>query len=342
VSLEVVIFHPGVGEQGGVSVDVQNLVDGIERHGGEAIVVGRPRDVAVELARRPHGVFHVFSCLPLRGIFTTMTRVHARRRPLAWTPIFHPSRPRSWVGYGPLRIMQGFDWLAPHAARLADVVIAATRAEAEFFRRRGAPRVELIPPGVPSLPDVLSEDDLMALRHRLGLTRAPVVLTVARDNSRKGLPFGLATFAALRGERPDAQLLLVGPDPDHPAASLPGVSCPGWMTPSEIERAYMLADVLFVPSLYEGLPRAVIEAWRVGTPVVATDRIALAPLVENGAGHVVPYEDVDGAATALAQLLDEPMRAKQLGMHGRALVRDSFLLDRVVEETIEVYAELAA
>jgi glycosyltransferase involved in cell wall biosynthesis len=238
--------------------------------------------------------------------------------------------------------MQGFDWIAPHAARIADVVIAATRAEADFFRRRGAPRVELIPPGVPSLPEPLSDSVAAELRLRLGLTSGPVVLTVARDNSRKGLPFGLAAFAALRRVRSDAQLLLVGPDADHEAASLPGVSCPGWMSPSEIEQAYMLADVLFVPSLYEGLPRAVIEAWRVGTPVVATDRVALAPLVASGAGVVVRYDDVDGTVEALVGILEDPARATALGAHGRALVGDSFLLDRVVGQTIQIYAELAA
>ena len=61
-----------------------------------------------------------------------------------WTPVFHPSRPGSWKGYGFLRVMQGFDLVAPRAARFADAVISATEQEAAYFRRLGARRSEWI------------------------------------------------------------------------------------------------------------------------------------------------------------------------------------------------------
>jgi glycosyltransferase involved in cell wall biosynthesis len=105
--------------------------------------------------------------------------------------------------------------------------------------------------------------------------------------------------------------------------------------------AYQAADVLFVPSLYEGLPRVVIEAWRWSTPVVATDRVALATLIADGRGRVVPYGSPSDAAIALGDLLTHPDQSGRLGRAGRSLVESNFLLPRLVEQTVDLYRELA-
>src|SRR5206468_3122163 len=118
--------------------------------------------------------------------------------------------------------------------------------------------------------------------------------TVARENSRKGLPFGLAAFRRLRESRPDATLVLVGADP-RDWRDEPNVRCTGWLESAEVEMAYHSAEVLFVPSVYEGLPRSVIEAWSFGLPVVATDRVALAPTIDGVGGQVIRYGEVGEA-----------------------------------------------
>jgi len=164
------------------------------------------------------------------------------------------------------------------------------------------------------------------------------VLIVSRDDSRKGLAFGLAAFQRLRNRMPEAQLLLLGPPVDHPASRQDGVRCPGWVGPTEVELAYASSSVLFVPSLYEGLPRAVVEAWAFGLPVVATDRIPLAPQVEGLTGRTVPYNDLERAAEALAEVISLP---GAYGENGRRLVEEGFLLERIVERTIDLYQQLA-
>ena len=167
-----------------------------------------------------------------------------------------------------------------------------------------------------------------------------MILIVARDNSRKALPFGHDVFAALQDRIPEARLLLVGPDRDYVRAADPGVACPGWLDQHEMALAYQTGDVLFVPSLYEGLPRAVIEAWRWSTPVVATDRVALAPLIDGRGGLVASYGDVKGAAGALADLLSDRARSERLGANGLELVRERFLLSTIVPSTAQLYTEL--
>lgn len=334
--MKVVLVHAGLPERGGVTVDVRNLERGLREHEVEVTAVGRLDELRLVL-RGARPLVHVFGCLPSVTIFGALALARAHRLPLVWTPIFHPSRPRTWRGYGALRTMEVFDRLAPHAARLADAVIGATEAETAFFRSLGA-RSELIPPGVEDLgPDEAPPPEFLT---RLGLEAGCVLVTVARDNSRKALPFGLRAFHQLRVRRPDAQLLLVGP-PAGFAAGEAGVACPGWLDPPEVELALRAGTALFVPSLYEGLPRAVIEAWRVGTPAVVTERVALAPLVADGRGVVVPYGDVTATAAVLEALLADPGRAASMGAAGRTLVAEQFLLPALVARTIDLYAEVA-
>jgi glycosyltransferase involved in cell wall biosynthesis len=162
---------------------------------------------------------------------------------------------------------------------------------------------------------------------------------VARDSSRKALPFGVEAFRSLRRRRPDAALVLVGADPAR-WSDEPGVLCPGWLAPEEVELAYRAADVLFVPSLYEGLPRAVIEAWSFGLPVVATDRVALAPTIDEVGGRVVRYGEADGAAEALASLLSNGEQARRYGDAGRRMAEQRFSLEDGVARTEALYREL--
>ena len=340
MSVAAILVHPGLGTPGGVSTDVSQLAGGLRKRGVEVALAGSLRDLRRELDALPRGLVCPFGCLPGVLVPAGFGLAKARRRRLIWTPVFHPSRPRSWQGYGALRVMELFDRVAPHAARFADAVIAATEAEAAFFRSLGAKRVERIPPGVWGLPEPADPWRVEAFGRRVGLDDGPVVLMVARDNSRKGLPFGLAAFAALRELLSGAQLLLCGPEPGFHASRQPGMRCPGWLEPDEIGCAYRRADLLFVSSLYEGLPRAVVEAWRYSLPVVASDRIALAPDVAAGRGLVVRYGDAGGAAAALARVLGDPALARRFGEAGRRHVEENFLMEDIVARTESLYREL--
>jgi glycosyltransferase involved in cell wall biosynthesis len=339
-SISVILAYDGARGPGGVSVDVANLAQGLPAADVEPLVAPTTRDAIAELFSRPAAVVHIFGCLPSSNAFRLLPLAKAAHCPLVWTPIFHPSRPGSWRGYRLLRAMRLFDLWAPRVARFVDAVVAATEAEADFFARVGARCVALIPSGV---PDALPSDPkarVADLRTQLGLGAGPVVVVVARANRRKGLPFALASFRRLRQLRPDAQLLLVGPPVTHPAASSVGVHCPGWLAPEEVHRMYQAADLLFVPSLYEQLSRAVIEAWRSGLPVVATDRVALAPTIDGVGGEIVPYGDHESAAQLMSRLLGEPATLSRYGAAGRRLVQERFLLPRLVRETAALYREL--
>jgi glycosyltransferase involved in cell wall biosynthesis len=334
--MKVLLVYAGL-KPGGVTEDLRNLERGLPAIGVEVAVAG---DLgSVRRQARDGMLVHVFSCLPSATTFGAMALARARRLPLVWTPVFHPSRPRSWVGYGPLRVMEAFDRTAPRAARMADGVIAATDAEAAHFRRLGAPRVEVIAPAVDKTAIRPGESGRARIRASFGLRDEPTVLLVARPDSakRKGLPFAGAAFSALRTRLPDARLLLVGHQPDDELARHEGTIAAGWCDAERVAQAYDAADMLMVTSIYECLPRAVVEAWSHELPVAVTDRIALAPLVRDRAGIVVPSGDVPAMAGALEAILTEPGLARAYGVAGRELVEDGFLLADHVTRTAELY-----
>jgi len=346
--LDVLLVNSTLGARGGVTVDVDNIARGLVQRGHRGRTVTGLRPLVAQLRANPEALVHVFGLLPVATQWTSMAAAKASRRILVWTPVFHPSRQASWPErrqdwktFVPFRAMRVFDTVMPRAARFADAVIAATPGEATYFRGVGARRVELIPPGVAAIGRRATGKELVRFRRSFGLAEGPVVLIVSRDDSRKGLEFGLDAFGVLRSRVPDAQLLVLGPPADHPGATLPGVRFPGWVDPTAVDLAYASSAALLVPSLYEGLPRAVVEAWAFGLPVVASERIPLASSVEGVTGRTVPYGDAARAAAAMAEVISEPSLTRRFRGRGRRLVKDGFLLERVVGQTVDLYEELA-
>lgn len=98
------------------------------------------------------------------------------------------------------------------------------------------------------------------------------------------------------------------------------------------------ADVFVQPSKSEGLPLAVLEAMAHGVPVVASNVGGIPEAIVDGdSGLLVPPNDSSRLAMALAGLLAEPERARQLGQRGRERVAAEFSVGAMVDRYIELY-----
>jgi glycosyltransferase involved in cell wall biosynthesis len=334
--MKVLLVYAGL-RPGGITTNLRQLQRGLHARGADVDIVG---DLAqVRRARGSDVLIHVYSSTPSATTFGAMALARARHLPLVWTPVFHPSRPGSWVGYGPLRALEIFDRIVPRAACLADGVITATAAEAELFRRLGARRVEIIPPAVEKTTGRLTGSARAGVRASFGLRDEPTVLVVARSGNsrRKGLPFARAVFRELRSRLPEAQLLLLGHEAGEELTRAAGAVGTGWCGPERAAAAYDAADVLLVASIYEQFSRAVIEAWSHGLPVAVTDRVALAPLVRGRAGKVEAFGDVAAMAEALEEMLTDAGLAQDYGIAGRALVEQRFLQADHVDRVMALY-----
>ena len=101
----------------------------------------------------------------------------------------------------------------------------------------------------------------------------------------------------------------------------------------------LLAECSFtaVPSLTEGMPNAVLESLAHGRPVVASAVGGVPEILDRGGGILVRPGDPEALATAIITLLADPALVTDLGAEGRALVRDSFGVDRLVTDSLRLY-----
>lgn len=151
------------------------------------------------------------------------------------------------------------------------------------------------------------------LRARLGVPQeVPLILHVGR-NFYKNRTTVLESFARVRMERQDTQLVLVGAlEPALRARAdqlgiLDAMHVLDFISRKDMPALYTTSSVLFFPSLYEGFGLPVLEAQLCGTPVVCSDAGSLPEVVGDQAITCAPH-DVDGFLGALLQELAVPRR----------------------------------
>lgn len=100
------------------------------------------------------------------------------------------------------------------------------------------------------------------------------------------------------------------------------------------------ADVVVMPSRWEGLPLTALEALASGTPLVATSVRGLRELVTDGENALLVPEDPDALAAALRRVLDDPALAARLAEAGR-LVEGAGSDKELVAAFLTLYERLA-
>lgn len=157
-----------------------------------------------------------------------------------------------------------------------------------------------------------------------------IVCVASSHDPIKGLRHLLAAFRKL--DR-DCELVVVGRS--EPA---PGVTFVSNLPDDEYAALIAGAEILCVPSLFEGFSLPAAEAMACGVPIVATTGGAL-PEVVGDAGVLVPPGDSDALAQALRDLMDDPARRARLGQRG--IARSGRLSwRRTAQETVDCYREL--
>ena len=159
----------------------------------------------------------------------------------------------------------------------------------------------------------------------------------------------LGAFHALLKLQPTARLLLAGDGPDRAALEEtvralrlgPFVRFLGTLPdPWPLLAA---ADIFVLPSLWEGMPNALLEAMAAGLPAVATAVGAVPEMVVDGReALVVPPGDAGALARALAELAESPARRREMGALARRRVEGSYRIEETVARTERLYDELLA
>jgi glycosyltransferase involved in cell wall biosynthesis len=104
-----------------------------------------------------------------------------------------------------------------------------------------------------------------------------------------------------------------------------------------------LADVFVMPSLWEGLPMALLEAMVAGKAIIASATAGIPEAITTGhEGILVPPGEVDALAAALRKLLTDPYRRRELGAAARARAHREFTVQVMADSYLELYGRLLA
>ena len=110
----------------------------------------------------------------------------------------------------------------------------------------------------------------------------------------------------------------------------------GSISRDEVVKMYSRSDLFVLPSLSEGFPLTLLEAWAARLPVVATAVGEVSFLVRDGVnGYLVQPGNAESLAKAIIKALKNPDLAK-LGENGYNLAK-RFSWSFVAEETVKVY-----
>ena len=260
-----------------------------------------------------------------------MASYYARRRfrvPLVFTYHTLLDRYTHYSPLGPRLTSQLTRELTRAYANAADAVIVPTQTVAAGLRRAGvsAP-ICVVPTGIDVEAFRAGDASVgIAVRAKHGIAPdAPLLLLVSRLAHEKNVPLAFRALALLRGDLPEAQLLLVGSGPllDTLRAQAradgleTAVHFVGDVPHDELPGYYAAADAFTFPSVTETQGLVLAEAFGAGLPVVAIDnpqtRDVFGP---NLAGALV--DDAEGMARELRGLLTDPALRSAASAHSRA------------------------
>jgi glycosyltransferase involved in cell wall biosynthesis len=243
----------------------------------------------------------------------------SRHRPRLVVTV-HNAAPAGGLAAAVYRMLE---WLV---ARRADQVLCVSTDLEARMRALGAKRVgrALVPaPSLPAPP--LPAPPLPAPPRRgasaeapagLKADGAPIVLTVARLAAQKGLHTLIEAAGRWRDRDPVPLVVVAGTGPllgDLTAAArAAGVRARFLGHRDDVPALLAAADVVVLPSLWEGQPLIVHEALAAGRPLIASRTGGIADLTGEGAALLVPPGDAAALSAAVLSVLDDPDLAARL------------------------------
>jgi len=191
-----------------------------------------------------------------------------------------------------------------------------------------------------------------AVRASLGIgADVPLVLAAGRQEHQKAHVDLVAATALLVRRVPAARVLIAGREGNassvlqaalvqHPAAA-DAIVLLGHR--HDVPDLLCAADVLAIPSLYEGTAGAALEAMALCCPVVCTDLAGVAGVLKRDDNALlVPVGQPSAMADALERVLTEPALAQGLRDRGLADFEERFTIDVAAAAMEAFYADVVA
>ncbi|WP_315852051.1 glycosyltransferase [Tautonia rosea] len=207
-------------------------------------------------------------------------------------------------------------------------------------------RLVVIPNGIDPAP---IDEAIPVDRSTLGVPDgAMLALFVGRLDAQKDVPTLLDAANRVIQQCPDWHLAIVGDGPDRDtlirsdaAACIPGDRLHWLGRRSDVPGLLKTADLLVLPSRWEGMPNVVLEAMTARRAVVATAVEGTEDLVVAGqTGWLVPPREPEALAKALLDAASDRQRLNQFGQEGRDRIERHFSIRRVIRAYSDLWAAI--
>lgn len=182
---------------------------------------------------------------------------------------------------------------------------------------------------------------VLKTRRKLGVGDKVIVGCIGRLHPQKGQIYLIRAFANVLVEFPNTMLLLVGDGETREEleqeVSLLGmdekVVFTGTAAGDEYNNLLAAIDVYVQPSVFEGLPRTLLDAMYMGKAIVATDINGNREAIENEVnGLLVLSEDAGALSLALMRLLPDPGMRVRLSKQAIKSASDNFSMIKKLRE----------
>ncbi len=239
-------------------------------------------------------------------------------------------------------------WTARWVTRFHSVSKAVSQSNCDQLKVDSR-RVTVVPRGrETNLQKAPCDNRAQRLRRELDLENAyPVILNVGRLVDQKGQRYLIEAMGKVLSRFSNARLLIAGDGNLRNELSRVAETCRVSSAVQFLGHRSDVADLLHVadyfvfPSIYEGLPGALVEAMIGGCPVVASDIDVIREVVDEGeTGLLFPAKNATALADAIIRLAGDRSLADRLARNGQAAARQRFDIRTVAQQMESLYIDV--
>jgi glycosyltransferase involved in cell wall biosynthesis len=195
--------------------------------------------------------------------------------------------------------------------------------------------ISVIPNGV----NITKYDSVKAIKSKKFKT-----IFVGRLHPQKGLRYLIRAVSLIKNELKDEEFHIIGngvedkflKDLAKELKVYKFFKFKGAVYGTDLIKEYKSAHLFILPSLYEGQPLTLLEAWAAKLPVIVTGVGGNKDFVNKSNGYIIKSKDVlELSKTILVAIKNKNLN--KLGLNGYNLVKENYTWDKVADETFEVY-----
>lgn len=230
----------------------------------------------------------------------------------------------------------------------ASKLVAVSNAEVDQYIRMNVDpcNIILVPNGI-DINSFQVFPELGVFRKKYNLSNKRFILFLGRLHKRKGIDFLIQSFAELTKDINNIYLVLAGPDEGyknkaekqiHDLSLEEKVIFTGYMEPLDKISAYLDADILVYPSVFEIFGLVPFEAIMCGTPVIVTDDCGCGELIkESKSGYLVNYGDVTSLKDKMKIILENPEKGNEFVKNGQKFICNTLSWKKIAAKIEENY-----